>query len=429
VGQRHVDELLEAIEREEAIWVRIAATIPDGEAELALRLFDAVAGAPPPKWRTTLWSYPRALFYAEMVSGPTVTTWLGTKSIDIDGRTIPLEMPAPSSKSTWDHYASGSRRSHGPLQWPSNEWTIRVSGVHNPTTDIMIGDGSTPSFMDLNTALSALLGIETPTNNSIDDPLTFRQQILTARIAGVHIYPTKVEVDIDGDALVGTSVELAGSQIGSIENIDHGGKQTASLPTSSELATGSWVVVRRDNQWLDRRFLDAAYSRLQADDVDEWTEPIARLERLVSAGEGPNSEFKEIEPADKLKLMKTVAAFSNGSGGSILIGVRDDGEVVGVPAEVANAGGRDRLANLIRSWTIPLPDFEIDTIGAGGGLQVIIITVSKGPLPPYGAGKSAETLQYFVRRGATTFAAAPDQLRDMARSTPPVSSSGNTLTY
>jgi ATP-dependent DNA helicase RecG len=199
------------------------------------------------------------------------------------------------------------------------------------------------------------------------------------------------------------------------------------LPTSTELATGSWVVVRRDNEWLDRRFLNSAYSRLQADDVDEWTEPTMQLERLVSAGEGPNSEFKATEPADKLKLMKTVAAFSNGSGGSILIGVRDDGEVVGVSAEVANAGGRDRLANLIRNWTLPLPIFEIDAIETRGGLQVIIIKVAKGPLPPYGAGTSAETLQYFVRRGATTFAAAPDQIRDMARSTPPVSSGGNTL--
>ena len=429
MGQRHVDELLEAIEREDTIWVRIAAAMPDGEVELALWLFDVVAGAPPPNWASTRWYYPRALFYAEIVSGSTVTTWLGGESIELDGRTIPLEMPGPDSKSTWDHYASGSRRLHGPLQWPSNEWTIRVSGLHNPTSEVLVGDGSTPSFMDINTALSALLGIDTPTNRSIDDPLTFRQQILTARISGVHIHPAKVEVDIDGDALGGTSVELAGSQVGAIEYIDHEGKQTVSLPTSTELTRGSWVVVRRHNQWLDRRFLDSAYSRLQADDVDYWTEPTAQLERLVSAGEGPNSEFKEVEPADKLKLMKTVAAFSNGSGGSILIGVRDDGEVVGVHDEVAIAGGRDRLANLIRTWIFPLPDFEIDTIESGGGLQVIIITVSKGPLPPYGAGKSTEILQYFVRRGATTFAAAPDQLRDMARSTPPVSSTGNTRPF
>jgi hypothetical protein len=205
VGQRYFEELLEAIEHQETVWVRIAAMIPVGEVELALCLFDVVAGAPPPNWSTTHWHYPRALFCAELVSGPTVTTWLGRNSIELHGRHIPLEMPRPDSQSTWDHYSSGSRRSHGPLRWPSNEWTIRVSGIHNPTTDVLIGDGSTPSFIDLNSALSTLLGIDSPANNSIDNSLTFRQQILTARISGVHIHPAKVEVDIDGDALIGTS--------------------------------------------------------------------------------------------------------------------------------------------------------------------------------------------------------------------------------
>lgn len=51
----------------------------------------------------------------------------------------------------------------------------------------------------------------------------------------------------------------------------------------------------------------------------------------ISMGETNRLEFKGDLPKDHKKLIKTAVAFSNGSGGRILFGVRDDREIVGIP--------------------------------------------------------------------------------------------------
>jgi hypothetical protein len=425
VSSRTVENLVEVLGQETSVWVRIGATMPDGETQLALRLFDIVAGAPPLNWVLAKWVYPRAVFFADTVAGSLVADWLQAESISIADYPIALKAPNPGSLCSWIHFASGSRRPHGPLKWPSEEWTIRFSEARNPSSDVYVGEGLTPSFGDLNAALSALLGIEADTNRSIDETLTFRQQILLARIGGIHILPTSVEVDIEGESLVGASVELAGSGAGSIVLINDEWAQNVSLPTQTGLASGSWVVIRSHNQWLDRRFLDPAYSRLQADDVEFWSEPLARLETLVAGGEGPNTEFKRIQPEETIRIMKTVSAFSNGTGGTILIGVAKDGEIVGAPAEATTPDGLDSLSNMIRNWVSPLPEFDVQTIDSEDhSTQVVAITIGKGPQPPYAAGTTTDTLRYFVRRGATTFAAAPDQVRQLVQSHQPVATDG-----
>jgi len=87
------------------------------------------------------------------------------------------------------------------------------------------------------------------------------------------------------------------------------------------------------------------------------------LEGLIAEGEGERLEFKEtlrwdlrLEQVNK-KLedgaMKAIAAFSNHRGGTLLIGVRDDGVVQGLGPDLNSFGGiRDRfelhLTNLIK---------------------------------------------------------------------------------
>jgi CRP-like cAMP-binding protein len=54
---------------------------------------------------------------------------------------------------------------------------------------------------------------------------------------------------------------------------------------------------------------------------------------LAEKGEGENIEYKESFPSDKVakdKIFKTINAFLNTSGGTILLGVDDDGRVVGI---------------------------------------------------------------------------------------------------
>ncbi len=58
------------------------------------------------------------------------------------------------------------------------------------------------------------------------------------------------------------------------------------------------------------------------------------VRQLVAQGEGTRVEFKRAEQDVPAALYETVCAFLNKEGGTILLGVADDGEVLGVPADL-----------------------------------------------------------------------------------------------
>ena len=85
--------------------------------------------------------------------------------------------------------------------------------------------------------------------------------------------------------------------------------------------------------------------------TEETVAPVS-LEDLIAEGESDELEFKATLRWDvkegtinkKLEevIMKTVAAFANSQGGTLLIGVGDDGEVIGLEPDYHSLGGVDR---------------------------------------------------------------------------------------
>lgn len=76
------------------------------------------------------------------------------------------------------------------------------------------------------------------------------------------------------------------------------------------------------------------------------------LEEMIAEGEGDELEFKsslrwdfrEQGPNKKLEevILKTIAAFANGQGGTLLIGVDDDGKILGLEGDYHALGGANR---------------------------------------------------------------------------------------
>ena len=85
-------------------------------------------------------------------------------------------------------------------------------------------------------------------------------------------------------------------------------------------------------------------------ETEETVAPVS-LEDLIAEGESDELEFKSTLRWDvkegtinkKLEevIMKTVAAFANSQGGTLLIGVADDGEVLGLEPDYHSLGGVD----------------------------------------------------------------------------------------
>lgn len=57
---------------------------------------------------------------------------------------------------------------------------------------------------------------------------------------------------------------------------------------------------------------------------------IEKIKQIISGGEDVTTEFKECTDKISNSVYETVCSFLNHKGGLIFIGVKDDGEIIGV---------------------------------------------------------------------------------------------------
>ncbi len=120
------------------------------------------------------------------------------------------------------------------------------------------------------------------------------------------------------------------------------------------------------------------------------------IEQLLAENEGKTIEFKETARS-LVGIMKTVVAFANSAGGTIIIGVKDKTKVlVGLPDILYE---EERLANAITDSIFPLltPDIDIQSIR---GKELLIIHVPHSVGPYYLKSEGPERGVY-VRFGST----------------------------
>ncbi len=122
---------------------------------------------------------------------------------------------------------------------------------------------------------------------------------------------------------------------------------------------------------------------------------MTELTEILAALEGKRSEFKR--DASSLKpILKTLVAFANTSGGTLVIGRDDDGTVHGVPAPRTE---EERLASAISDGIVPglFPDIEVTAVE---DREVVVVRVARWPGPFYLAADGPEQGVY-VRLGST----------------------------
>jgi len=129
--------------------------------------------------------------------------------------------------------------------------------------------------------------------------------------------------------------------------------------------------------------------------------------------EGITTEFKREYTED---IKKTVIAFANTRGGEVLIGVEDDGTVIGV-AEVD--GTMLKVTNALRDAIKPdITMFLLCEKREIDGKDVVAVSVQKGTACPYYlAAKGLRPEGVFVRQGASTVPATGSAILKMIKET------------
>jgi ATP-dependent DNA helicase RecG len=133
------------------------------------------------------------------------------------------------------------------------------------------------------------------------------------------------------------------------------------------------------------------------------------IRKLSQLGEGKTLEYKR--NTDSLfSILKSVVAFANTAGGIILIGVEDNGEIVGVehPNRV-----QEQLSNSIsnRVWPHLLSDISTEIIDT---FAVVCVQIEHS-LGPYYLSDKGEKNSTYVRIGNTNHLAGPEIIEEIKR--------------
>lgn len=136
------------------------------------------------------------------------------------------------------------------------------------------------------------------------------------------------------------------------------------------------------------------------------------LEELIRGGESDCVEFKSERPASDKKYLKTVVAFANGKGGHLLFGIEDGGRsVVGVPEDEVFRM-MDTLVNSVADSCTP-PIVPAQRLFTLHGKRVIEMEVLPGQNKPYYLRREGMPAGVYVRSGATTRRAEPEQVQSL----------------
>ncbi|MHB9005111.1 MAG: AlbA family DNA-binding domain-containing protein [Coriobacteriia bacterium] len=390
----------------------------NGTAALHSMVAEAFPGPQPSSF---VFDYGRVVFLSGTISRKVLTEWLTGGRGEISGRAF--SVPSLSQHVSWQRYPSHTKYGYLVAPWPFTQFKVQVDSSSPSRDPALSGAGylaaeGCPFFPDYKSAALELLFRVTESGQGWDLP----REIVDVHVAHpeawiehVHFSPTSVTVTIEGAGVAGTRLEVVGSPCPRWnEKPEQPGDYTCPLPNGSP--PNLWIILSRGNLRLDYRHVNQLWSPFSPkveNMMSEPPDPGTRLGQLIYLGESETVEFKREIPLRHDTFLKTIAAFANGQGGTMVIGVDKDEDrtIVGVSEPVAAM--KDRLTNMIRDSLVPEPRIRLDDVEIDGK-HIIAIEVDKGDMPPYGL--HADKPVYYVRRGATTFVARQDEVRALGQS-------------
>jgi hypothetical protein len=392
-GQADTPDLAAMIDRYEFVDVRMALIRATDRwqvvhAEVTL---DSTSPAGSRTWR-----YAEEIFLERRLLARTVAGLLRKEPQELDGLKVVVSAPMPSC--TFQRLAGQVEWSRLTTPWPRTEWSISpAEQMPNRQGRLLVGDG--PAFLNFEAAYSSFFHGAPPSNLANQQQLWRIIRIdQRAWLHTVTVAPDMLTIVAKGTQLTGVTVELSSPASWMVRPVGRTGKVRLRLPKG--LAHSSLLMLRRDDDWLDYRYFLSPVPGREPGASVIWDQPGADLGILVAGGEGQYVEFKQEIPVtaeSKRNVLKTVAAFASGEGGTVLFGVTDDAQVVGIgPATL------DRqmvaVSSMIRDSIDPDPPYILRAAELDGKTLLLVEVASGGrwyalnPVKP----------EFYVRRGAST---------------------------
>jgi len=181
-----------------------------------------------------------------------------------------------------------------------------------------------------------------------------------------------------------------------------------------------WLLTK-DSELVD--FLSTSYWPHKYEKAEPESERAERHAELIRQGESQICEFKEwidLHHDKASDLEKTVCAFSNQEGGTLFIGVTDEGDIVGLAGNVTRRGEEPAVAIAAYAEAVrkrlreTLKDnqcFDL-SVESVEGTSLIVVIVRKSHDINF-IVKSEHSKTAFIRHGATSMKLTPPEMKAM----------------
>jgi hypothetical protein len=419
-----LDTVLSRLASDPAAWVRLAAAHYDDSWDV--EVCDIVTGAPPISWTPERLMYRDAVFVALRTKGTTVVRWLKRRKARLSGITLSFPELHPNPQVQRDE--SKAKTFYETALWPTIRSDLILSSAttnRQQPQQMLVADGM-HTFQNFATAARYLLHDNPAVDSVIQRRISYRHQDTSARIALVEYTDDDVWAYIEGDGLPGVTVEVMAHIPGPSKKLVRAPKRPVHLKLPEQVMRNAFVALVRGDQCLDQKPLGWEWPVMQDPDVRRLVkfDPAGRLKTLLWHKENDQVEFKGgtigESDSDKEAVMKTVAAYANGDGGSIFFGINKRYEVLGLREEEVPAF-EDTVSDMIDDWVHPAPSWNFDIVEIPGSRTRVVVEliVQPGAWLPYAIGTTRKNLRYYVRHYARSVPARQDEVRALARSRPP----------
>ena len=229
---------------------------------------------------------------------------------------------------------------------------------------------------------------------------------------------------LTGETNLSISNRLPEDYLPEVEERYPGALESQSIPMDTQLwrldSYPDFLKARRD---LISSNLNEFLEGLAGEEEAPGIRPVIEL---INMGEGFNLEFKSTLQWDVVEdrqnkalrdsVLKTIAAFMNSQGGTLLIGVEDSGHIFGLDKDLSTLGGsEDKFLQLISSLIADkigpqyaaLVNPHIDAVDVK---KLCVVDASKSSEPAFMDGQRGR--EFYIRVGNTTRALDPEQTVD-----------------
>lgn len=222
----------------------------------------------------------------------------------------------------------------------------------------------------------------------------------------------------------GTLEWLEGNLSDRIDSLNYKATNASDTPSGDdELFDPRYLTIYEEMLGLTRQALESASQRPHYESLNVVGDFVGlddSYEAMIAGGESPQVEFKSTlrvnlhtgKPDNRMEheVLKTIVAFMNSKGGTLFIGVNDDGEVIGLDGD--NFSNEDKLLlhldNLIKSKLGSSFFSKITTTISGLGSKRFLAVKCGASKEPVFLKNDKE--EFYIRANASSHALPPSEM-------------------